>query len=664
MKYVQAVLLGLSLILVLDGCGSSNPVVATVGNDKITLTDFEKNYAKNNGGWESGVSSSMSDREHFLDLLVKFRLKVKAAKDRGLLHDTSVTNELNSYRITVSQSYMLEKELIEPHVKELYQHRLEDIQASHILFRLPQKPTPADTLAAYEKAEKVIALIPTVPFDTLAKKYSEDPQTASHGGLIGWINTGRIPDAVENALYSMKAGECSKTPVRSSFGYHIFKVLKREPAKGSIRISHILKRFSPDLKDTAAVRDSIWQIYDELKHGANFADLARKYSDDPASASRGGDIGYYGRGNLRQDIGDLLYALPLDSVSKPYRQPYGYHIFEVTGQRPVPPYDQMEKELRTEYQQRGYQQDYLQYVLNLEHHYGVVIDTALVVKIGGLVDSAKTPSSAGWSDTLPSAMLSQTLFTCDSKPFTVKDFVEDCETSASLKEMPLKPNNVMVMVQRLAEAKALKDHAETAEQRYPQLKDLMNEYLDGILLYRIEQDEIWQKVVVNDSLLRAYYDTTKEKYRWPNRVNFAEIFVLNDSVKKVVEQKLAQGQDFLSVAEEYTARPGYREKLGIWGLQPYTVNELSQKASAMAVDSVSDFFRYQNGWSMLKVLAKDGAHVKTFEEAGPEVASAYQEQASKIREQEWLDALRQKYGVTIDDAVLSQAFKKKPVETN
>ena len=663
MKYVQAALLGLFLGILLSGCGSSNPVVATVGNDKITLTDFEKNYAKNNGGWQSGVASSLADREHFLDLLVKFKLKVKAAKDQGLLEDTSVTDELKSYQMTVSQSYMLEKELVEPHVKQMYKQRLEDVQAGHIFFRLLPNATPADTLAAYTKAMKVIALLPTVSFDSLAREYSEDPQTASHGGLIGWIVPGRMPEELLDDIYALNAGQCSAVPVRSNYGYHIFKVFKKEPAKGSIRISHILMRYSPDMKDTAVVRDTVWHIYRELEHGADFAELAKKYSDDPASKARGGDIGYYSRGGLRPDIADFLFSIPLDSVSKPFRQPYGYHIFKVTGQKPVGSFSEMEKDLRTEYQQRDYQHDYAEYAEKLEHQYGIAIDTAVVGNIARFVDPSKTPSMEGWSDSLTANLELQTLFTCASKPFTVKDFVQDAEASASLKELPLTRENISVMASRLAEAKALKEHAESAINRYPQLKSLMGEYLDGILLYRIEQDEIWKKVVVNDSLMRMYYDSTKERYRWPNRVNLAEIYVLNDSVKNAVEQKLSAGEDFLTVAEEYTARSGYREKLGIWGLQPYDLNGLTRKASTMPGDSVSDFFKYENGWSMIKVLAKDSARMKTFEEAGPELASAYQDQASKERETQWIDALRRKYGVTIDDAVLTQAFKKKPVET-
>jgi len=228
----------------------------------------------------------------------------------------------------------------------------------------------------------------------------------------------------------------------------------------------------------------------------------------------------------------------------------------------------------------------------------------------------------------------------------------------------LTPPNIDAMVNRLADARVMRAHALKATERYPELKSLLDEYLDGILLYRIEQDEVWKKVVVNDSLLRSFYDTTRTRYQWPSRVNFAEIYVTSDSVKKEVEQKLGRGEDFLTIAEEYTARPGYRDKLGIWGFQAYNLNDLTQRASNLEVGSVTGFFPEENGWSNIKVLGKDSARTKSFEEAGPELASAYQEQASKVREEEWVESLKHKYGVALHNDALMQAFKRKPVEKN
>lgn len=662
MKHLFLILPGVLILALLSGCGTSNPVVATIGSEKITLEDFENSYAKNNGGWANSVSSSPEDRQRFLDLLVRFRLKVQEAKDQGLLHDSSVVDELNTYRVSVAQSYMLDKDLIGPHVREMYDHKLNEIHAAHILIRLPQIPTPSDTLAAYEKAKLVISHIPASGFETLAQSYSQDPQSAVQGGDVGWIVPGRVAREIEEAIYSLKEGEYTKVPVRTQFGYHVLKVLKRQPASGALRISHILKRFAPDLSDTVAVSDTVWMIYNQLRHQASFEALVRKYSDEPSSKERGGDIGYYERERLRPDIVNLLYSIPVDSISLPYRQPYGYHIFKVTGHRDVALFGELEKDLKSEYQQMFYQQDYAKYVKDLKDKYPIVVDKTVKTVLRTAFDTTRTPGSEGWSDTLNTALLGKTLFTCAGKSFTVRDFVNGVEADAQLKAMSLKPAGVDVMIDRLTETGALKVHALKFLDRSPELKNLMDEYLDGILLYRIEQDEVWKRIVVNDSLLRIFYNETKEKYRWPERVNFAEIYVTTDSARRAVQWKLNYDEGFLSVAEEYTTRPGYRDRLGIWGFQPYPLNELTQKASTMAIDSVGDFFGYQNGWSIIKVLGKDSARIKTFEEAGPELASAYQEHASKLREEDWIEALRQKYGVRVNSETLALAFKRKPVE--
>ena len=650
------------LSLSAGGCGTSNPVVASVGNEKITLEEFENSYAKNNGGWSTSATSSAKDRERFLDLLVKFRLKVQEAKNQGLLSDSSVLEELNSYRVSVAQSYMLEKEIIAPGVQQMYQHRLEEMQAAHILIRLPQNPKPSDTLVAYNKAMKAIALIATLGFDSTASAMSEDAQTAHTGGFIGWVAPGRVYPEIEDALYSLREGEYTKVPARSPLGYHIIKNLKRQPASGAIHISHILKLFSKDKKDTVAVRDTVWQLYNRLRHREDFARIAEANSDDPASKQRGGDIGFYDRDRLRPDVVSLLFDLPTDSIPLPYWQPYGYHIFKVTGHRAVAPFSEMEKDLRTDYQQKLYQRDLADYVKRLKKLYNLSVNQAVKDNLRTSFDTTKTPNDSAWSAHLSPVLLNETLFTCAGKAFSVQAFVDSVGTEPEFRGTLLKPTNIDGMIDRLTESEALLEHALTAPGRYAELKGLMDDYLDGILLYRIEQDEVWKKVVVNDSLLRAFYDTTKDHYRWPNRVNFAEIFVVSDSAKRAASLKLSQGQDFLSVAEEFTARPGYRDKLGIWGFQVYNLNELTQKASGMKVDSVSEFFQDQNGWSIIKVIGKDSARTKSFEEAGPELASAYQEQASKTREEQWLDSLKERYGVTVHAGLLMQAFQRKPVE--
>ncbi len=352
-------ILGISLISVVlfGGCAASDPILATIGDEKITLHSFEDNYAKNNGNWDSSAVSSFEDKQNFLDLLIKFRLKVKEAYAQGLESDSTVVSEMDSYHTSIAQSYMLEKEVVEPGVKKLYNRKKEELRVSHILFRIQGNGAPEDTLKTYNLAMSVINQIPHIPFDSLAFRYSEDPSAKTNYGDLGFFSAGRMVHEFEDACYSLKPGEYTKRPIRTQFGYHIIKMIAIRPNSGSIRLSHILLKFngpSQDttvVSDTAAVRDTAWMLYKQLKNGASFKELARKYSKDLKTASNNGDLGFFERVRIVPAIANILYDLKIDSVSEPIGFNYGYHIFQLTEKKPFPSFEEMEKDLKNQYQQ-------------------------------------------------------------------------------------------------------------------------------------------------------------------------------------------------------------------------------------------------------------------------------------------------------------------------
>ncbi len=662
---IRTLLFGLSLfaLLLLAGCGASSPTLATIGDEQFTLHDFEKAYMKNNGVWDTCARSSIEDRQRFLDLVVKFKLKVKEARAIGLEKDSAVVSEMESYNVSVAQSYMLEKEVVEPGIQQLYNRKKEEVRASHILFRIPPSASPADTAAIYERAIKAIAQIPTTPFDSLAVRYSEDPGAKINHGDLGFFTGGRMVPDFEDACFSLKPGEYTKVPIRSQYGYHIIKVTARQPNPGSVRISHILLRFNDSSSDTDSVRDTVWMLYQKLKSGTPFAEVVQKYSQDPGSVERDGDIGLYERERIPPNIADIFYRLQVDSISEPIRFNYGYHIFKLTEKKPVPPLAEIQQDLKTQYQQVRYQYEYNRYVQGLKARYKVAIDSAAVNRLIVSIDTTQYAGTEKWKDTLTSEMMGTTLISSTDHPLKTKDFVEKVTTNNENSATRLNRSNIWMLMNKLADGVALEAYARLATERHPILGQLLQEYKDGILLYRIEQDEVWKKVMVNDSLLREYYSTYKENYRWPERVNFAEIYTLTDSMANAAYWKVQYGENFQEVAKEYTNRASYQEKGGEWGFQPFTMNELSRKASTMAKDSVTAPFRYEAGWSILKTLAFDSSHVKSFEEATPEIAGAYQEAASKQREQEWVELLKKKFPVTIKKELLPEAFKGKRVET-
>lgn len=659
-------ILGVTLFIVIlfIGCGTSNPILATVGDEKITLNSFEDNYAKNNGGWDTSATSSIEDRQRFLDLLIKFKLKVKEACAQGLEKDSAVNNEMETYNVSVAQSYMIEKEVVESGVQKMYNRKKNEVRASHILFRLKPAATPDDTLMAFIRAKNVIEQIPTVPFDSLASRYSEDPSVKTNYGDIGFFTGGRMVPEFEDACYSLILGEYAKNPIRTQFGYHIIKLTGQQPNPGSVRISHILLRFKEGLKDTATVRDTVWMIYNKLKNGASFTEMMRKYSQDPKSVVNNGDIGFYEQDRLPPKVADVFFKLKTDSVSEPMQFNYGYHIFKLTEKKGIPSFTEMQKDLKEQYkQQNRYERDYKQYVERLKAQYHVSIDSSVVHKLISSVDTTIISGNEKWKDTLSAEMLKKTIIHNAEHSLTVSDFANKVLTTDDFKNYLLTPSNIWLIVNKMLDVVTIEEHARHATERYPVLASLLKEYKEGILLYRIEQDEVWKKVMVNDSLLKEYYNIHKEEYRWPERINFAEIFTLADSMAKAAYWKVKYGEDFLDVAQEYTNRSGYKEKKGIWGFQPFAVNDLSRKASTMAVDSVSEPFQYESGWSIIKTIAKDSAHMKSFEDATPEVASGYQEVASKQREKDWVEALKKKYPVTINKEMLTEAFKRKRVES-
>jgi parvulin-like peptidyl-prolyl isomerase len=158
----------------------------------------------------------------------------------------------------------------------------------------------------------------------------------------------------------------------------------------------------------------------------------------------------------------------------------------------------------------------------------------------------------------------------------------------------------------------------------------------------------------------VYYRANIEKFKWPERVDFAEIQVKTDSLAKAIYARLAAGEDFSQLAEQYTVRPGYADKKGRWGLVAETLNKLSRAAAAMAVDSIAPPALVEGKWSIVEKLGSDSVHTKTFEEALAEVTSGYQEYAAKEREQEWVQGLRTKYGVEVNRKPLATAFMEEP----
>jgi len=188
----------------------------------------------------------------------------------------------------------------------------------------PEVPSAQDTADALTEANKVLTQSKSgADFLELAKTYSEAPVSEVYQ------NIGSMSQAKQKALANAKNGDIVG-PFSDYDGYHVVKLLDRRDGKDEyIRASHIL--FQLGGPDSEAVKKEARDVRAQLRSGANFAELAKKYSKDPGSAQNGGDLGWFGKGRMVKPFEEAAFRGKVGELIRPVRTPFGLHIIKVTG---------------------------------------------------------------------------------------------------------------------------------------------------------------------------------------------------------------------------------------------------------------------------------------------------------------------------------------------
>ncbi len=670
----------------ITGCASQKDViVAEVASEKISLVEFETMYAKNNGGWDGAAKTSIDDREKFLDLYVKYKLKVKEAYARGYDQDPELRNELNDYRKNLAVTYVIDKEVTGPALQEMYSHRSQEIRASHILITVKENASPADTLEAYTKALAVIdSLKAGIPFAELAVRNSQDPSAASNKGDLYYFSGGAMVPEFEQAVFALQVGQVSLKPIRTQFGFHIIKVTDRKTNPGQVNPAHIMKRLTrtSTAEDSATAWKDIRVVLDSLKAGADFADLARRHSDDTYSSPQGGDLGLIERRRTVKEFDSVAFALQVGHFSNVVVTPFGLHIIKVLKTEPVKSFKEMEQDLKAEYQRTRYQSDYNRLIVQMKKQYNYTQDENALAAFAAAADTTKTTGDAKWDSTITAPLRAKTLLTINGHGVSIDSVIALQKVNSDLQALSLKDakTSIRTIADKIGSSLVVEYHARLMEDKFPRFKATMKEYEEGILLFKAEQVEVWNKVSAKDSLLRLYHKGIASKFTWPDRVNAQEIFVPTDSIAREVKRALAgytrdsvaakskrskkqqiitiavPPLSFDSAAVVYNQHETTKGKKGVYGFLPATQNEMTDKAWKMAEGAVSEPFPFENGITIVKTLKKDPARTKTYEEAMSEVSGQFQDAESKRLEDVWQSYLLNKYPVVLHNDVLKMSF--------
>lgn len=643
-------LLLISFLFALNSWSQSDPVVMEIGGDKVTKSEFLQIYLKNN----DDPKYDQESLDEYMELFKKFKLKVAEAEALGYDTIPKLVKELEGYRKQLATPYLTDSSMNEYLVKEAYNRTVEEVHAAHILIRVDEKAAPKDTLKAYNR---ILGLRQRIvngeDFTTVAKSKSgsEDPSVAMNGGDLGFFTAFQMVTPFEDAAFNTPVGEISM-PIRTKFGYHILKVIEKRPARGTIQAAHIMVAANANSStegEIEAARTKINEIHEKLMNGGNFENLAKKFSDDPSTSSRGGVLPPFGSGTSTRMVSnfeDAAFTLQNDGdISEPVQTEYGFHIIKRISLTPIKAYSEMQRELqrkvnRDERSKRT--QD--SFVAKLKKEYGFKDKSKKTIKpFYAAMDSAAY-FKGDWKAS--SIKKDKLMFAIGDEKYTQQDFARYLESNWKNNRR----SDVRTLVEKqyaaFEKSTILEYENSRLEQKYPAFKALMQEYHDGILLYEVMSDEVWNKAMKDTAGLQAFFEANRNNYMWGERYDAMVYECLNQDIAAEVYTMIQN--DTITSADVIEA------------INRESQLNLTVKVNKFEVENTK-FLKGQN----LKVgnntpYLFDGKYYvvqlneilkpsqKELKEVKGAVTSDYQTQLEK----EWLKELAQKHPIKVNTEVL------------
>ncbi len=658
MKYFSFLISLFLLSLIVISCGTENSklVVANIAGEDVTLSDFEKAYQKNSGETTANVPDSNSILK-FWNLYKNFRLKLADAKAKGYDTNTDLLNELEQYKRKVGVSYMLEKQLLEPGIKEIYDKRKVEYRVSHIMIRIDTLSKEEAKARAWEVINKYKA---GAKFEDLAIEYSDDTYSKKSGGDLYYITWGQTLPEFDDAVYKTEVNNIYPEPVETRFGYHVVKVTNKQNRKYQVRVKHILLDFVDSLGniDSSLAKRQIEDIRNQIvTNKISFDDAAMKYSEDRGSANKGGDLGFFERRSMILPFDETSFSMKPNELSNVVETKFGYHLIKFMEEKPYPTFEEEKSNLKTMYKRSLYDAKYNELINQLKDKYAYSKNEEGIKFVVSKLDSNKINNDYFESD-FRKQVNQTSLFTIDKNTVGLDSVIGYVINDPKFQGKLIDEKILNDAVDETSKNALLELKALTLESSDPDFAQLMKDYKQGIYIFKIQEEEIWNNIKLDSAKLVEFYNGTKENYKWKDGIDFSEIFTKKDSLINAYYDKILQGASFDSLAKLYTERPGFKLKSGAYGMVDVENNEIAKKAYEFKVGEITKPVQVNGGFSIFNVHKKRPAGLKTYEEAKAEVASLFQESESKRLENEYIERLNVKYPVkNFKEDVLLKAFK-------
>ncbi len=605
----------------------------TIGDKKFTVEEFNYIYEKNNALTQEPVSKA-----EYVDLFVNYKLKVAEAITQGYDTLSSFQKELNYYRDELAKPYLSDKKAIDDVVEEAYEHMCYEVDASHILIKLPPSPTPADTLKAYNRIAKVKKQLDEgADFEEMVLAYSEGPSAKQSNGHLGYFTAFMMVYPFEKAAYETPVGEVSAI-TRTSFGYHLIKVHDKRQNKGEILVAHIMRAFPYQANEAiqTQAKIAIDSIYRKLMNGESFNSMVAQFSDDKQTVPNNGKLPWFSTGRMVPEFSEAAFALTENGqITKPVKTQFGYHIIKRLDIRPVKPLDEcraeiMQKIKNDERALAGKQATVKR--LKKEYHYAQ--DSKVYNQLKAFVSTNSKKDKDNWIDNLKAT--EWLVASYDGGQISSTDFAREA-VRFNLPEDGISDEMFEKMWSAFVDGRLIEVEKANLENKYPEFKYLMGEYHDGLLIFEISQKEIWNKAS-NDSIgLAEFYSQHKDDYVLEEHFDGQLFFCQNKAVYKQLKKILKKEGSISIDSLDSALKEQVEVKDGAFF-----------KGDEAMLDEVVWKSKTSTAQTTYPYLLTDGeviaTHVQPLSDIRGRVISDYQEELEK----RWIDHLKQKYNTKVN----------------
>lgn len=636
---------------------SDDPVLFSVKGNPVHVSEFQHIYTKTN---QQNADFSEASLKEYLDLYIKFKLKVQKARDMQLDTVPAFQSELDGYRRQLAASYLVDKEVTDKLVREVYEHMKQDVDISHIFVAVDINAPAADSMAAYNRAMRLLKQVQNgASFEQVARDSSDDKSAKTNGGNLGFV-TAMLPNGyynLEKAIYNAKAGALLG-PIRTNAGYHVVKVNSFRPARGEVEVAQILIRAGDNEEDNVRKRMQADSVYAQLQRGKGWDEICSRVSEDKMSAEKSGYIGFFGINRYQKSFEDAAFALENDGdISKPVSTTIGWHIIKRISKRGLGSFEELRRPF-SELVKRDSRSE--------------IATKSMIERIQKEGNFKEYPENlakwtAGQTDSVfltfkwkPNPQKPQTplMQFGSNKTYTVADFEEYCARAARerMRGMGTPMDEVVRKLhQGWVEEVSLEFEESQLDKKYPEFHSQMREYEEGMLLFDAAKQEVWDRANADSTGLEAYFEKNlKNKYMWDERARVSMYTLKSDdpqlllkvrdyaakkSSKEVLE-KFNKKEEVL-VRLEKTYEKGKRQELNdIWKSGSMT----SAKADAGTQTA-----------SFMKIEAIIPPTPKALEEARGYAVADYQEYLEK----QWVDRLRAEYPVEVNEAAFKALIRNR-----